>query len=160
MEKLFVTMSEISVPWRIRGHNIREAEVAESLLENSDKLLPDLCVLVERLKVVSLLSAGVTTHGANVDHSIAEFNEGAALDGDVEISNVVEDEVGKLLVLLLANELDEGVRLEGFAELEGSQAVLGEAEVEEGGDGLSGGLAQLLLLLGEVRATNISDSTL
>lgn len=146
--------------WRIRDHNVREAEMAESLLENSDKLLPDLRVLVERLKVVSLLSAGVTTDGANVYHPIAEFNERAALDGDVEISNVVEDEVGKLLVLLLANELDERVRLEGLAELEGSQAVLGEAEVKEGGDGLSGGLAQLLLLLGEVRATNISDSAL
>lgn len=89
--------------------DVRKTEVAESLFENSDELLADLCVLVELLKVVSLLGAGVTADGANVDHAVAELDKGTALDGDVKIGDVVQDKVGELLVLLLANVLDEGV---------------------------------------------------
>ncbi|KAI6771954.1 hypothetical protein HG530_002912 [Fusarium avenaceum] len=89
--------------------DVRKTEVAESLFENSDELLADLCVLVELLKDVSLLGAGVTADGANVDHAVAELDKGTALDGDVKIGDVVQDKVGELLVLLLANVLDEGV---------------------------------------------------
>lgn len=83
--------------------------MAESLLEHSDELLTDLGVFVVLLEVVSLLSAGVTADRADVDHAVAELDKGSALDRNVEISDVVENEVGKLLVLLLTNVLDEGV---------------------------------------------------
>jgi hypothetical protein len=86
-----------------------ETEMTESLLEDSDELLADLGILVVLLKVVSFLCAGVTADGTDVDHAVTELDEGSTLDGNVEISDVVEDKVGKLLVLLLANELDEGV---------------------------------------------------
>jgi hypothetical protein len=83
--------------------------MAKSLLKDSNKLLTDLGILVILLKVVSLLCAGVTADGTDVDHAIAELDEGTALDRNVEISDVVENEVDKFLVLLLSDELDEGV---------------------------------------------------
>lgn len=134
--------------------------MAEALLQSLDKLLADLGVLVKLLKVVALLGAGVATNGADVDHAVAELDKGAALDGEVEVGDVMEAEVGEFLVLVLADPLDEGVGLEGLAELVGSEAVLGEAKVEEGGDGLAGGLAQLLLLLGKVGAADVADGAL
>jgi hypothetical protein len=134
--------------------------VTEALLQSLNELLADLGVLVKLLKVVALLGAGVTADGANVDHAVAELDKGTALDGEVEVGDVVEAEVGELLVLVLADPLDEGVGLEGLAELVGSEAVLGEAKVEEGGDGLASGLAQLLLLLGKVGAADVADGAL
>ncbi|KAI6766758.1 hypothetical protein HG531_011980 [Fusarium graminearum] len=110
-----------------------------------DKLLADLGVLVVLLEVVSFLCAGVTADGADVDHAVAELDKGSTLDRNVEIGDVVEDKVGELLRL---------------AELEGSEAVLGEAKVEESGDGLASGLAQLLLLLGEVGTADETDGAL
>jgi hypothetical protein len=83
--------------------------MTESLFEDSDELLTDLGILVVLLEVVSFLCAGVTADGADVDHAVAELNKGSALDRNVEISNVVKDKVGELLVLLLSNVLDEGV---------------------------------------------------
>lgn len=143
-----------------RGGYIRQTEVAKLLLEDGDKLLADLGVLVVGLKLVALLVAGVAADGADVDHAVAELDKGAALDGDVEVGNVVEDKVGELLVLGLADPLDEAVGGQGLAELEGRQAVLGEAKVEEGGDGGAGGPAELLLLLGEVGAADEADGAL
>lgn len=72
---------------------------------------------------------------------------------------MVEGEADELLVLVLANVLYEAVGGEGLAELVGRQAVLGEAEVEEGGDG-GGGVAELLLLLGVVGAADEADGAL
>jgi hypothetical protein len=89
--------------------DVREAKVAESLLENSDELFADLCVLIELLEVVSLLGAGVTADRADVDHAVAELDKGTALDRDVKVGDIVQDKVGKLLVLLLADVFDEGV---------------------------------------------------
>lgn len=46
----------------------------------------------------------------------------------------MEDKLDKLLVLLLAEPADEALARELLAETEGSQAVLGEAEVKVVGD--------------------------
>lgn len=55
-------------------------------------------------------------------------------DRDLNIGKVVEEELDKLLVLLLAEELDERLRLEGLSELDGSESILGKAVVEVLGD--------------------------
>jgi hypothetical protein len=47
--------------------------------------------LVVLLVVVALLVGGVAADGGDVDHAVAEFDEGAALDGNVEVGNVVQD---------------------------------------------------------------------
>lgn len=134
--------------------------MTESLLESCDELLSYSGLLVESLEVVSLLGAGITTNRGDIDHAISEFNKGSTLDGDIQIGNVVQTEVDELLVLVLANPLDEAVGLQRLAELESGQSVLGEAEVEEGGDIDAGGLAELFLLLGEVGAANVAGRTL
>jgi hypothetical protein len=134
--------------------------VAESLSESLNKLLSHLRVLVKGLEIIALLGAGVSANRWHIDHAVAKLDKGSALDGDVEVGNVVQAEVGELFVLVLADPFDEAVAGHGLAELVGRQAVLGEAEVEEGGDGDAGGLAQLLLLLDEVGATDEADGAL
>lgn len=143
-----------------KSSNIRKSQVAEFLLENSNELLSNLGILVVGLKLVSLLGAGVSADGADVDHAVTELNKGSSLDRDVQVGNVVQDEVGKLLVLVLTNPLDEAVGGERLAQLVCGQAVLGEAVVEEGGDRHAGGLAELLLLLDEVGAADETNGAL
>jgi hypothetical protein len=138
----------------------RQAEVGEALLEGGDKGLADLGGLVVGLEVVALLGGGVTADGADVDHAVAELDKGAALDRDVEVGDVVEAEVGELLVLVLADPADEAVGGKGLPQLEGRQAVLGEAEVEEGRNGNAGGLAELLFLLLQVGAADEANGAL
>lgn len=134
--------------------------MAKLLAQDRDKGLANLGGLVVGLEGVTLLVASVTADRADVDHAVAELDKGTALDGDVEVGNVVQTEVGKLLPLVLADPLDEAVGGELLAELEGRQTVLGEAVVEEGGDGDAGGLAELLLLLDEVGAADEADCAL
>lgn len=52
------------------------------------------------------------------------------LDGDLEVCHVVEDELDHRLVLLLAEELDEGLRGERLASLERGEPVLRKAIVK------------------------------
>lgn len=143
-----------------REHDVRKTEVSKTLLEGGNKLLSNLGVLVKGLEVVPLLGAGIPSDGADVDHAVAELNKGSPLDGDVQISDVVQAEVDELLVLRLADPADEAVGREGLAQLVRREAVLGEAEVEEGGDGDAGGLADLFLLLDEVGAADEADGAL
>lgn len=91
--------------------------MTELLAERGDKRLADLGLLVVGLEVMTLLVAGVTTDRRDVDHAVAELDEGATLDGDIEVGNVVQAEVGKLLPLVLADPLDETVGGELLAEL-------------------------------------------
>ena len=57
-------------------------------------------------------------------------NVNAPFDGYIKIGNVMQDEVGKFLVALLADELDEGLRGELLAQLVCRQPVLRERIVE------------------------------
>ncbi len=141
------------------GGNVRQSQVAEAL----PKLLyhggAHLVLVVVLEEVKTLLLARVTANGADIDHAVAELDERAALDGDVQVGNVVEDERGQLLVLLLSDPLDEAAGRQRLAVLEGSQAVLGKAVVEECQD-VDGRRAQLLLLLGEVGAADEANGDL
>lgn len=115
----------VSNCWRQSlGYYSRQAKVAKLLAQDRNKGLTDLGGLVVGLEVMTLLVAGVTANRADVHHAVAELDKGATLDGNIEIGNVVQAEVGKLLPLVLANPLDEAVGGELLAELEGSQAVL------------------------------------
>jgi hypothetical protein len=134
--------------------------VGKALLEGGDKGLTNLGGLVVGFEVVALLGGGVTADGADVDHAVAELDKGAALDGDVEVGDIVEAEVGELLVLVFADPADEAVRGKGLAQLEGRQAVLGEAKIEESRNGNAGWLAELLLLLLQVGAANEANGAL
>ena len=85
---------------------------------------------------------------------VPEFNECPPLDGYVDAGEIHEAEVDELLVFGLAEPLDEAVAGERYAEPVGRQPVFREAEVEERGYG-DGGRAELLLLFGEVGASDL-----
>jgi hypothetical protein len=121
-----------------------------------NKQLANPMLLVVLFVVVALLCAGVAPNGRHVDHAIAKLDKGAALDGDVEVGNVVQDEAHQLLVLRLADPLDEAVGGQLLAEPVGCEAVLGEAEIEHGGD-VDVGAAELFLLFDEVAAADEAD---
>lgn len=57
----------------------------------------------------------------------------------------MQDELDELLVLFLADPLDERLRLERLAELDGRQAVLGEAKVKVIGDCINRGWSESAL---------------
>lgn len=133
--------------------------MAELLPELLDEGLADLVLQVVVLVLEALLVAGVTANGAHVDHAVAELDKGTALDGDVEVGNVVEDKADELLVLVLADPFDEAVGGQLGAHLVGRQTVLGEAEVEHGRHGPARG-AELLLLLDQVGAAYEADGAL
>lgn len=107
-----------------------------------------------RLELVPLLHAGVTSNGADVDHSVTELHKGTTLLGQLQLGNVAEAEVRQFLVFLFTEPLDEAVARERLAQAVGNQAVLGEAEVEESGD-IRGSRSQLLLLFHKVRAADL-----
>jgi hypothetical protein len=88
-----------------------EAEVGEGFFERGDHGGADVVLDVVGLVVVALLDGGVAADGGDVDHAIAEFDEGAALDGDVEVGDVVEDP-GEELLVLSAYTSWSGVRVE------------------------------------------------
>lgn len=108
-----------------------------------------------RLKLITLLDAGSTSNGANVDHSIPELNESTALAGQLGVGNELENEIHQRLVLVLPKPLNEVVAGKRLAEAECGQTVLGEAEIEHSGN-VNGGRSKLLLLLHKVRAANLN----
>ncbi len=149
-----------SFNWLEKGteneQDLREAIIWELRTESSNKLLPNFMHLIIRLILISLSHTRISAHRANIHHPIPILNKSTPFDRDIQISNVVQHELHKLLVAVLANILDEGVGGEWTTELVGGQAVLGEAEIEEGGD-WDGGRAELLLLLGQVGAADKTD---
>lgn len=122
-----------------------------------DHRLANLMLLIKRLIIVALLGARITADGGNIDHAVAELDEGAALDGDVEVGDVVEDPADELLVGLLADPLDEAVGRQLGAELVRRQPVLAEAEVEHRGHRQLRRRPQLFFLLHEVGTADEAD---
>ena len=83
-----------------------------------------------RFKLLPFLGASISANRADVDHAIAEFDEGAALLRKLQVGDVLEQEVDQLLVFLLSQPLDEAVAAKRFAQAESGQFVLSEAEIE------------------------------
>ena len=69
------------------------------------KARPDASLQVKALKLVALFLAAVAADGRDIEHAVPELDEGAALDGDVQVSDVVQDEVDQLLELVLPQVL-------------------------------------------------------
>jgi hypothetical protein len=135
---------------------IRKPQIRELLPHSLHKLLANLVLKIKLLILVPLLHSSVPANRAHIDHAVPELDKRASLDRDIQIRNIVQDEAHELLVVVLADPLDERVRRERHAHADRGQAVLGEAEVEEVGDGDARG-AELFLLLGEVGAADEAD---
>jgi hypothetical protein len=90
-------------------------------------------------------------------HSSIATSTNSPLDGRVEISNVVQDEPGQLLVLFLPDMSDKALTGQLLTHLVSGQPVLGEPVIESV-DGLGGRVAgELFLDLGEVGTADKGD---
>ena len=83
------------------------------------------------LKVASFGIARISPNRAHIDHAIPELDKGTAHDRNVQIRNVLQDELCKLLIFLLPNPLDEAVPGQRFSQTVRGQSIFGKAEVEE-----------------------------
>ena len=85
--------------------------------------------------MVSFCLAGITTDWADIYHTIPKLNKGTTHCWEtLEFRNVSQTELSKFLVFLFADPFEEGARGKLFAKAVSSETVLGEAEVEDGGD--------------------------
>ncbi len=91
-----------------------------------------------------------------IEKSIPELHKRPPLDRDIKLTNIPQAEIDQLLVLLLAQPPNEARARQLPAQSVCSQAVLGEAEIEERCHGY-GGCAELFLLLDEVGAADEAD---
>lgn len=139
-----------------RGAHLRQVIVCKLLSQYCNKLLPNLMLIVILVIIVSLLNTCISSNWADIDHAITILDERASLDGNIQVCDVVQQEFDELFVTVLTELLDEAVRGERYAQLEGCKSILGETEVEERGDG-DRGSAELFLLFGEVRTPDISN---
>jgi hypothetical protein len=73
----------------LSADGVCEAEIRESFLELCDHCGADVVLNVVGLVIVALLDGGITADGRDVDHAVAELDEGATLDGNVEVGDVV-----------------------------------------------------------------------
>ena len=103
----------------------------------------DLMLEVELLEVVALLAAAVAPDGRDVEHAVAELDEGATLDRDVQVGDVVQDEIDQRLEFRLAQVLEEGRLFNESTCLVRGEPILREEVVEA----LKAVVAELLLLL-------------
>ena len=109
------------------------------------------------LELVPLRVTCISSNRRYIHHPVPELHKRAPLHGDIQVGNIFQHPVDKRLILCLADPVDEGGTREGDTHFEGCEAVFGKAEVEEGGY-RDGGSAELLLLFGEVRTTDVADS--
>lgn len=151
-----VTIISLGTSEGEREFNLREPIVSELVLQSLHESLANLVLLIKPLILISLAHTSIPSNRANIDHSIPVLNKSTSLNRDIQIGNVVKNELDELLISILTNKVDEGVGSEWLAKLVCGKTVLGEAEVEEGGD-VDGGGADLLLLLGEVGTADETD---
>ena len=128
--------------------SIRKTHVSKLLPQRLDHGLPASTLLVPSLIFISLRVCSVTPHGTDIDHSGPELDECTSHRRQAfESRDVSQAELGKPLILLLSQPLNEGVRRQLFTKTVGGETVLGEAEVEHGSDRTFGGAELFLLLL-------------
>lgn len=105
------------------------------------------------LELIALRDAGVSANRADVHHSISELDKGTSLDWNIQVGNVVKNELDQLLVVVLANVIDESLGSERDTRLVCGETVLCETEIKERGD-WNRSRTELFLLLGKIGATD------
>lgn len=64
---------------------------------------------VKGFEIQALLIRAITANWADIDHGVAEFNEAATLDWNVQVCNVVQDEVNQLFIFFFAQKANEAL---------------------------------------------------
>lgn len=60
-----------------------------AVVRRSQRAVPDVRLLIIHFKSIALLLAAVSANWRDIQHAIPELNEGATLDGDVQVGDVV-----------------------------------------------------------------------
>lgn len=93
----------------LSADRVFELVVGKGGLEGTHQASANLMLVVIGLKVETFLVRAVAANRTDVDHGIAKLDKAAALHGNVQIGNVVEDEVDELLVARLAEKPNEAL---------------------------------------------------
>mmetsp|Transcript_13087 Transcript_13087/g.15804 ORF Transcript_13087/g.15804 Transcript_13087/m.15804 type:complete len:218 (+) Transcript_13087:337-990(+) len=105
---------------------ICEVVIRELLLECFHHLLPHPSTLIKLLELIAFFLTAVASNRRYVEHASTEFDEGPSLDGDLEIRDIVENEVDKLLQFLLAQEILQALLSKQSSSLRCDKSVLRE----------------------------------
>lgn len=150
---------------------ILQTVIGEFGFEGLDQVGANVIGLVEGFKGEALFVAAIATDWGNVDHGVAEFNEASTLNGNVKVGNVSKDEVNQFLVFFLTQKPNEALNVNKkgfmtdfwyfisdlFTVFEGGGSVFREAKIKK----MCGSvLTELLLLLGEIRSTDVPNDAL
>eukprot|EP00353_Schmidingerella_taraikaensis_P017146 CAMPEP_0185603994 /NCGR_PEP_ID=MMETSP0436-20130131/2960_1 /TAXON_ID=626734 ORGANISM="Favella taraikaensis, Strain Fe Narragansett Bay" /NCGR_SAMPLE_ID=MMETSP0436 /ASSEMBLY_ACC=CAM_ASM_000390 /LENGTH=145 /DNA_ID=CAMNT_0028234701 /DNA_START=351 /DNA_END=789 /DNA_ORIENTATION=+ len=115
---------------RRSSHRWRSRDLSGELLsELLDEGLAHERRLVVLLELVALRLGAVAANRAHIDHSVAELNESATLDRNVEICDVVKAEVDESLQVVFTQVQVEALLFNSLALFVGVEAVLSEAIV-------------------------------
>lgn len=101
---------------------IGEADVGETFTNFFDEDFADVVFFIVLFVRVTLIGRSITSHGRNIDHPSSEFDEcspghtintewklGIPFDGKFQVCYIVETEIDELLVLFLAQVMDESL---------------------------------------------------
>ena len=118
-----VPSSRENVKRDLATNGVSQAEVWELFLQGINELFSDFVLLVEDFVVVTLLGGSVSSNRRNIDHTVSELNESASSDWKINIRQVTQDELDKLVESLKLEELEERIEL-GCMPLSGSGSGL------------------------------------
>ncbi len=90
-------------------NRVLQPEIWEFNLEGLDQISADAVGLIEGFESQTLLVSAIASDGRNVDHGITEFDEAAAFNRNIQISNVTKCEIDQLLVLFFPQEPNEAL---------------------------------------------------
>lgn len=100
----------ISRPLKSLTNRISQSDIRESFLKFRYEFFADLMFLVVLFISVTFVRRSISTHGRNIDHSSAEFHKCTPsitsieleipLDGNFQISHVMQTKIDELLVFV------------------------------------------------------------
>lgn len=111
--------------------------VCKLILQDSDKLFPNVSLLVIFLKFTALLLRAVTSNWGYIEHALAKLDKGASLEGDVEVCYVVKDKVDEGFETFLAEMGGDGGLGDELFALVRNKPILRKCVVEDVEDGIA-----------------------
>mgnify|MGYP007122278508 CR=1 FL=1 len=128
-------------------------EVRELLLEGFNEFLSNLVLFVVSLVLIAFFLVAVSSNRAHVDQACSVFNEGASFDWDVQVSDVFQAEIDKLLESIFSELVFDALDGEHFPFLQRIETVLRESKVH----GIDDFFSDLLFDFLKIGASNDSD---
>ena len=136
-------------------HDLRQSEGCKLLSQDFDKGFSATTLLIPSLELITFCLGSVSSHRADIDHAVSELNECTSHSGEAfKLTDVLEDELSQLLVVLFTDIFQERGRGKRLAKSICGETVLGEAEIEKRSDGCRR-CAELFLLFYKITAADL-----